>query len=284
MKKSSIHSFLKKYGIKPKKGLGQHFLAAMPTIEKIVRAVHPTSDDSVLEIGPGPGFMTELLAERAGCVIAVDKDASLIRFAQEELSHLNNIHWIAADILRIDLSSLFASLIPRPSSLTIVGNLPYNISSPIIFWMLENRAHISRATVMLQKEVAMRIVAAPGGKDYGILSVQMQAFAKVRRLFDISPQNFVPPPKVVSSVIEIDFATATAAVPPEDESGFVKIVRAAFGKRRKTLRNALLGGGPGITAQSIDRALAGTAIDGKRRPETLSIEEFARLAAALKLP
>jgi 16S rRNA (adenine1518-N6/adenine1519-N6)-dimethyltransferase len=284
MAPQSVHHFLKKHGIRPKKRLGQHFLSAMPTIEKIVGAVHPSPDDCILEIGPGPGLMTALLAERAAHVIAIDKDESLMALAREEFSHLRNIHWVVSDILKADIPSLLSALDLQPLTLKVVGNLPYNISSPILFWLLKGRGRISRATVMLQKEVAMRIIASPGCKDYGILSVQIQAFAKAKRLFDVSPQNFLPPPKVLSSVIEIDFASATPAVAPGDEDSFRHLVRAAFGKRRKTLRNALIGGRLGVTPDAIDAALAKEGIDGKRRPETLSVREFATLAASLKRP
>lgn len=284
MAQQSLQALLKKYGIRPKKRLGQHFLAAKPTIEKIVGAIDPSKDECVLEIGPGPGIMTGLLAERAGFVIAVERDERLIEIAREEHRDLKNVEWLTTDILKLDideaLSRLPASLANRP--IRVAGNLPYNISSPILFWILENRRRISKAVVMVQKEVALRLAASPGGKDYGALSVGIQAYARARRLFDVSPKNFIPPPEVTSSIAEIDFHAAGGPC-PDDKDSFSKVVRAAFGKRRKTLRNALLGSAlEGLTPAKLDRALTEAGIEGRRRPETLSVQEFIRLASLLR--
>ena len=293
MPTTSVIALLKKYGITPKKRLGQHFLSATPTIKKIVDAIAPSKGECILEIGPGPGIMTSLLAEKAGHVIAIDRDAELLEIARSEFGSIPNITWLESDILKVDLEEILSargSWIPplnrrragvdRGSK--IVGNLPYNISSPILFWLIENRSLISRAVIMVQKEVAQRIAAKPGGKDYGVLSVQTQAYARVKKLFDVSPKNFIPPPKVMSSVLEIDF-TANDIDEPEDYFAFKEVVRAAFGKRRKTIRNALLGSSLArISAATIDPALEEAGIDPKRRPETLTVDEFKRLASLLK--
>lgn len=284
MSHTSLQALLGRHGITPKKRLGQHFLSAMPTIGKIVDAIAPSGDECVLEIGPGPGLMTALIAKRAGHVIAVEKDRSLAAVAREQLAAFPNAEVIEGDFLDIDLERAISSVPKRfrRRRIKVAGNLPYNISSPILFRLLDERRLISRAIIMLQKEVALRIAARPGGKDYGILSVRVQACAGARRLFDVSPGNFIPPPEVNSSVIEIDFE-AGPPDKPDDEAWFARVVKAAFGKRRKTLRNALLGGGfPRLTPAALDEALSATGIDGKRRPETLSTADFIGLARALK--
>lgn len=279
----SVHSLLKKYGIAPKKRLGQHFLHARPTMEKIVAALGATKKDTVVEIGPGLGVMTSMVAESAGYVFAIDKDASMIDAARAEFGLIENITWIEEDILEVPLCDIVTKLAhPSPEErIRIVGNLPYNISSPILFCMLEHHEMISRAVVMLQREVAERIVAKPGGRDYGILSVLLQSVARCKKLFDVSAKSFIPPPEVTSSVIGLDFAAKADGV--EDECWFRRVVKAAFGRRRKTLRNALLGGNlPGVTPARLDEALSKLSIEPRRRPETLSPEEFARLSNALR--
>jgi len=276
----SVQSLIKKYGIRPKKRLGQHFLIAQPTAKKIVCSLDIQSDDVVMEIGCGPGVMTELVAERASRVYAVDSDSSLINIAKAELAAYTNIVWICNDILQLNLDRT----IPRTQGrrIKVIGNLPYNISTPTIFWMIENRARISRAIIMLQKEVALRIVAAPGGKDYGILSVLTQVSARCKKLFDVSAKHFIPPPDVTSSVIMMDFEGASHSI--EDVDWFKSVVKGAFGKRRKTLRNALLGARDlKLSADQIDNALEASSIDGKRRPETLSIDEFVVLSETLRI-
>ncbi len=284
MTHTSLQAVLNKYGIIPRKALGQHFLSAMPTIRKIVEAIGPSKDECVLEIGPGPALMTRLIAQRAGRVIAVEKDGRLAGIAREELSEHPNVEIVEGDFLTVDFDELL-SRVPEPlrgKRIKVAGNLPYNVSSPILFRLLDRAELISRAVVMLQKEVAMRIVAQPGKKDYGILSVRFQAMAKARRLFDVAPGNFIPPPEVMSSIVEIDFESPPAER-PEDEDWFADVVKAAFGKRRKTLRNALIGSGlPSLSAGRIDEALSAISMDGRRRPETLSTTEFIALARAMK--
>lgn len=286
----SVTSLLKKYNITPKKRLGQHFLAAGPTIEKIVASLEIKKDDIVLEIGPGLGLMTGLIAERAKHVFAVDADTSIIEIAKEELRHHKNITWVNEDILRINSGKIGTAALSgnldvklgyfahtQDDKFKIIGNLPYNISSPIIFWMIENRAKISEAIIMVQKEVAVRLAAKPGNKDYGILSVLLQARADVKKLFDVSAKSFIPPPKVQSSVVRIKFNEDLYKI--KDGARFAAIVKGAFGKRRKTLRNALIGAkNLQLDAAHLDEILSRCKIDGKRRPETLTVEEYIMLA------
>jgi len=230
---TSTQSLLKKHDIRPKKQLGQHFLSAIPTVKKIVASADIRKTDTVVEIGPGPGIMTGYISEAAKKVVAIDMDVDILAVAKKELSAHRNITWVRNNILKVDLKKLV-----RKKAI-VLGNLPYNISSQIIFWMIDNRKNISKANIMLQKEVAVRICAKPGGKDYGIISVIAQAFAKCQKLFDVSAKSFIPPPKVTSSVITLNFEDTDYKI--DDEENFKKIVKAAFGQRRKTLRNSLVG-------------------------------------------
>lgn len=276
MKTASVHAFLKKYNIHPKKSLGQHFLCAQPTIEKIAASLDIDNASHVLEIGPGPAIMTGLIAKRAERVVAVEFDRAMIEIAQSELAEFENIEWINNDILDVMLHDIARA----GKKLIVAGNLPYNISSPIMFWMLDNHEHISSAVVMLQKEVAVRIAAKPGGKDYGILSVLLQAHGDVKKLFDVARTNFLPPPDVTSSVIKIKFRSGDCGI--ADENFFRLLVKSAFAKRRKTIRNALVTAAAlKKSADQIDAALSEVKIDSKRRAETISVSDFISLANIL---
>lgn len=272
MKIPSTYSVIKKYGIVPKRGFGQNFLVAMSTIEKIVSLLGAQKTDCVIEIGPGLGIMSAMLAKMCLKVIAIEHDPAALKIARTEFGGIKNIEWIESDILKINLLNLVSS------KAKIIGNLPYNISSPILFWMLENRKNIDRAVVMLQKEVATRIVSKPNCKDYGILSVLLQAYASCKKLFDVSASSFFPPPKVTSSVISIDFDKKILP----DLPNFKTVVKAAFGKRRKTLKNALIGAqNLSMNSEELSFIFESLKINGRRRPETLSVDEFMGLASAI---
>lgn len=279
MRIPSVQSLLKKYHIRPKKRLGQHYLIAQPTMMKIVSALHATRDDTVLEIGCGLGVMTAMLAGQCRRVIAVDADESSLTIARQEFGSLINVEWIHADILKTNISS-----IARAEKLLVIGNIPYNISTPIFFHLLDNCSHVTRAVLMVQKEVADRVVARPGGKEYGALSVMLQAHAHCAKLFNVARTNFIPAPAVMSAVIELNFPDSIGG--PFRPPDFLRIVvQAAFQKRRKTLRNALLGSSLKLRVDDLDRILDELGIDPKRRPETLSVDEFSRLAARIaRLP
>lgn len=267
----NVYQLIKKYEIHPKKRLGQHFLAEDPTIRKIVATSGISKDDVVLEIGPGLGVMTQYLASIASRVIAIDTDHNLIDVAKGELSHHKNIEWINLDILKYKLTE----------KVVVIGNLPYNISSQIIFWMLGHRNFIKHATIMIQKEVALRLCAKPSTKDYGILSVILQSSAEIKKLFDVSKSCFVPPPKVTSSIVGITFKENPSY--NVDEDWFSKVVKASFGKRRKTIRNSILGSNLEITPDDLDLKFAKANIDPKRRAEALTVLEFAKLAKELRI-
>ncbi|MFH1829262.1 MAG: 16S rRNA (adenine(1518)-N(6)/adenine(1519)-N(6))-dimethyltransferase RsmA [Pseudomonadota bacterium] len=280
----SIQTLLKKYGIVPKKSLGQHFLSEAPTIRKIVAAIEPSKEDCIIEIGPGLGIMTHLLAKRAAAVFAIERDRKLIEIARKEHSDIKNIVWIQGDILKLKLDDILekSPKLSHEHNIKVIGNLPYNISTPILFWILSRRSLISRATIMVQKEVSLRITAKPCCKDYGILSVQVQAYAKAKRLFDVSARNFFPAPEVTSSVVDIDFTKADVEK-PKDEALFKTLVRAAFGKRRKTLRNSLIGAvNFDLSASDVDCLLRHANINGTRRAETLTVSEFIKLASLME--
>ncbi|OGQ48153.1 MAG: ribosomal RNA small subunit methyltransferase A [Deltaproteobacteria bacterium RIFCSPLOWO2_02_FULL_47_10] len=254
-----------------KKYLGQHLLVAEPTLEKIVRTLAPAENDTVLEIGPGDGRLTAHLL-KCGCrVIAVEKDAEMIESLNVRLGDAKNLKIIHADFLKLDLTYALKHL---NTYALFCGNIPYNISSPILFKLRDNRHLFDRGMLTIQKEVAERLIGKPGSKNYGILAIMMQSAAKIERCFDISPRSFIPPPKVTSSVIKLTFPEE----PPyniEDKELFSAIVKKAFGQRRKMIRNSL--------PSEYLPALEAAGIEPSRRPETVSIEEFARLASNLTL-
>jgi 16S rRNA (adenine1518-N6/adenine1519-N6)-dimethyltransferase len=274
----SIESLLKKYHLRPKKKLGQHFLNALPTLEKIVNALGAKHTDDVLEIGAGLGVMTAMLASRAHRIFAVEKDTTLSAIIEKEFGHLENLQLITNDVLKINFRR---DLGDARFPIKVIGNIPYNISTPILFKLLDNRPLLQCAVLTVQQEVAKRITARPNTKDYGILAILSQTQADCRKLFDIRPTNFIPPPEVDSSVVRLDF------VPSlnwgiESYDLFQKIVKAAFNQRRKTLRNSLLGSQSlGLSAAKLDSALSRLKIDPIRRPETLLIAEYIELANQL---
>jgi 16S rRNA (adenine1518-N6/adenine1519-N6)-dimethyltransferase len=252
-------------GHRPRKRFGQHFLADPGVIGAIVAAIAPVPGDNLVEIGPGLGALTGPLIARAGHIHAVELDRDLVarlteRFTPAQLT----LH--AGDALKFD----FAALGPR---LRIVGNLPYNISTPILFHLAECERQLADMHLMLQREVVDRMVATPGTSAYGRLSVMLQCRFAMEKLIDVPPEAFQPPPEVDSAVVRLRPLDAARSV-PRDEELFARVVTQAFAQRRKTLRNTLKGL---VTAAELD-ALG---IDPGRRAQELSVAEFARLAAAL---
>jgi 16S rRNA (adenine1518-N6/adenine1519-N6)-dimethyltransferase len=234
---------------------------------KIVDAIAPLPGDTVLEIGPGEGALTRELAVRAGRLIIVDIDERVIR-AMEEVFSGGPVVILHRDVLALDLNDLAA----RYGSLRVVGNIPYNITSPILFHALDHRTAVRDVTLLMQREVARRLVARPGTKDYGILSIMCQFVADVSVLFDVSPNVFYPRPEVTSSLVRLRMLPAVR-FPVADEGFFRTMVRGVFGKRRKTLRNSLRYLLPDIPSLPD--------VDLQRRPEDLTIAELAHLANLL---
>ncbi len=254
--------------IRPKQSLGQNFLRDDNISRKIVAAVHPQGQDVVLEIGPGEGALTKHLAPVCDKLIVVDIDSRVIE--RMELMFGEQIEIIQGDVLETDFGKIRERRKAGP--LRIVGNIPYNITSPILFHILDNRQHIGDATLMMQREVARRLVAKPGTKDYGILAVSCQIFADVKMLFDVSPNCFFPAPKVTSTVVQLRMLGAPR-FPLVDEQEFRRMVRGVFGKRRKTLRNSL--------AYVVDPVPEVPGFDLSKRPEQLTVQELVALANAL---
>lgn len=256
-----------------KKELGQNFLADPQAAAMIVERAGIGKDDTVLEIGPGLGALTVHVAKKAAHVYAVEKDTRLIPLITGELASagIENVTLMNKDIFKVDLTALAGD-----GKLVVLGNLPYNISSQVLFQLVENRRVISRAVLMFQKELAQRIVAPPGGRDYGRLSVVMQYCSRVSKVADIAGHLFFPKPEVESRVVAVDFFD-TIALPQEQETYLFKVIKAAFSKRRKTLRNSLAGAELGIKAAQAALALEAAGIDPVRRAETLTVDEFIAL-------
>jgi 16S rRNA (adenine1518-N6/adenine1519-N6)-dimethyltransferase len=250
-----------------KKRLGQHFLHDPNVIRKLIDTIRPQPGDLMVEIGGGPGALTMPLVERLERLHVVEVDRDLAAALPSRVAHPERLVVHEADALRFD----FGALASGPHSLRVVGNLPYNISTPLLFHLLGCGALIKDMHVMLQREVVERMTAAPGGKDYGRLTVMLSLWAKCSVCFDVGPGAFRPPPRVWSTVVRITpHATPLVAAPDYDR--FAKLVAHLFSMRRKTLGRSLKGR---LTAEQI----ASVGIDPTARPETLSPADFARLAA-----
>lgn len=253
----------------PRKRFGQHFLHDASVIERIVNAIAPTQGDRIVEIGPGLGAITLPLLQRINEFDVVEIDRDVIRELRDKTSGLGTLHIHEADALRFD----FGTLSRAPHSLRVVGNLPYNISTPLMFHLIEARHHIRDMHFMLQKEVVDRMAAEPGGDAYGRLTVMLAPWVKVEPLFDIGPGAFRPPPKVMSTFFRLTLHPA----PPfalDHPAEYARVVAAAFMQRRKTLRNALKNF---MTAGQI----AAAGVDAGARAEVISPAQYAALAAQL---
>jgi 16S rRNA (adenine1518-N6/adenine1519-N6)-dimethyltransferase len=269
---------LERYGLRAKKSFSQNFLISDRAFRAIVDATVRADDDWIVEIGSGLGTLTARLAERVpeGKVIALERDRDMIAVLRAELAGVDNVDIEEVDALRYDLKMAARW---RGDSISVCGNLPYQIAAPLMFKVIEARAVVKHAVLMIQKEMADRLVAPPGGKDYGALGVMIRTYADVTSVAKVGAGSFVPPPKVDSTVIKlVPLANAAPRVPIADEQHYSVVVHAAFGQRRKTLRNALRAV---FAEDAVDAALATTAIDGVRRGETLDIAEFGAIAAAL---
>jgi len=248
-----------------RKRFAQHFLHDRNIIDKILRAIDPKQDDNLLEIGPGQGALTLPLLNYCEQLTAVELDRDLIPVLQQNAAQRDKLNVINADILKFELKSL-----PRPGKLRIVGNLPYNISTPLMFHLMDSISQIQDMHFMVQKEVAKRIVARVGTRIYGRLSVMIQYYCRCEYLFDVAPGCFKPPPKVDSAVIRLT-PHATPVVIVDDFAFFSEIVRTAFGQRRKTISNSLKSILP---PESFDSCQ----IDRRLRAENLTLQDFVALA------
>ena len=260
---------------KAKKALGQNFISDPYIIEQIVDASQVGPFDTVVEIGPGKGALTCSLAERAKRVIAVELDSSVIPLLKGNLAGAPNVEIYNEDILKFDWSKALEGL----GELRVIGNLPYYITTPILLGILEKDIPAKSITVMVQKEVADRIVAPPGGRDRGVLSLSLQYYAECSKVLDVPAEYFDPRPKVDSAVVHMVLKEQRLLAGAE-EKDFFAVVKAAFSQRRKTLLNSLAASG--IEKSRAAEVLAAVGIDPQRRPETLEIEEFAALTKALR--
>ena len=250
-----------------RKRFGQHFLHDQNIIDLILRAINPLPGDHLVEIGPGQGALTYPLLQRCKDLIAIELDRDLVPVLQRESKRYGNLEVINADILEFNLASL-----GKDKKFRLLGNLPYNISTPLMFHVLESMSQIEDMHFMVQKEVALRIVAGPGNNNYGRLSVMLQYRCECQYLFDVGPGSFSPPPKVDSAVVRM-----TPLTEPlhdiGDEKIFSAIVQAAFGQRRKTISNSL-------RSQVSRDSISACGIDPSLRAENLTIGDFARLSRA----
>ena len=267
---------IQKYNFNFKKSFGQNFLIDSHVIDKIVRAAEITKEDNVLEIGPGIGTLTQYLAEAAGRVVAVEIDEKLIPVLGETLAEYDNVEVINEDILKCDIDSIFGG-----ESFKVVANLPYYITTPIIMGLLEGKSHFESITVMIQKEVADRMKAGPGTKDYGALSLVVQYYAEPYLAANVPPNCFIPRPAVGSAVIRLKRLTEPK-VSVKDEKLLFGLIRAAFMERRKTLLNAVKNYREmNISKENVEAALTEMGIDTRIRGEALTLEQFAALADKL---
>jgi 16S rRNA (adenine1518-N6/adenine1519-N6)-dimethyltransferase len=266
----------------PKKSLGQNFLLHPDQARRLVAALDLDGQETVVEIGAGLGALTFFLAQAAGQVVALEMDHRLPPILQEEvLVGLSNVQIVSQDALHFDFLALSrASGLP----LSVIGNLPYQITSPLLFKLLGEKTAVKVMVLMMQQEVGQRLLAPPGGKDYGILSVLLQYHFRLERLFSLGPNNFYPAPKVDSVVLRLH--PRLPELPVVDEELLKQVVKAAFATRRKTLKNSLSAQASrfGHTPATLLDLLHALGLDPGRRPETLSVLEFVRLTNALRQP
>lgn len=271
---------IKKYDFAFQKKFGQNFLIDGHVLDKIIAAAGVTKEDVVLEIGPGFGTMTQYLAEAAKEVIAVEIDKTLIPILQETLKDYDNVTLINEDILKVDIGAL-AEEKNGGNPIKVVANLPYYITTPIIMGLFENHVPLENVTVMVQKEVAQRMQAGPGTKDYGALSLAVQFYAQPYIVANVPPNCFIPRPNVGSAVIRLT-KWEKPPVQVKDEAFLFSLIRASFNQRRKTLQNSLVNGGIGVTKEQVAAALEKMELPPAVRGEALTLSQFARLSDLLK--
>jgi len=273
----SIRKELAEQGLIPLKKWGQHFLADKNILKKIIKTSEIEKEDIVLEVGPGLGEMTQALAHEARKVIAVEIDPRLVEILRIKLADIPNVEVIQSDILKFDVRKHLGS---EKHPVKVVANLPYQISTPLIFHFMDSRDLFSSLILMLQREVAERMVAPPGKKTYGPLSVLIQSVADVSICFTVKPSAFFPPPEVETAVIRLSWKERPM-IAPEQEDGFRAVVKGCLGYRRKTLANALKHSNL-LLPENLEKRLEEMGIDPRRRPETLSVQEFVALASVLR--
>jgi len=267
-----VHYICKRFDIKMSKKLGQNFLIKRGIVDEIVHAAELTPGEPVLEVGPGIGTLTQGLAQSGADVTAIELDRRLLEVLDTTLASYDNVRIIHGDVLKLDVPSIM-----NHKPFKVVANLPYYITTPIIMSLLESKLPIERLVVMVQKEVALRMIAKPGTKDYGALSVAVQYYTEPDIVLDVPPKSFLPAPAVTSSVIRCVLRDKPP-VDVIDEKLFFRVVKAGFAQRRKTFSNTMKT--TGLTRDRIEELLAKANIDGQRRGETFTLQEFADVANA----
>ena len=267
-----VHYICKRFDIKMSKKLGQNFLIKRGIVDEIVHAAELTVGEPVLEVGPGIGTLTQGLAQSGADVTAIELDRRLLEVQDTTLASYDNVRIIHGDVLKLDVPTIM-----NHKPFKVVANLPYYITTPIIMSLLESKLPIERLVVMVQKEVALRMVAKPGTKDYGALSVAVQYYTEPDIVLDVPPKSFLPAPAVTSSVIRCVLRDKPP-VDVIDEKLFFRVVKAGFAQRRKTFSNTMKT--TGLTRDRIEELLAKANIDGQRRGETFTLQEFADVANA----
>ena len=265
-----VHYICKRFDIKMSKKLGQNFLIKRGIVDEIVKAADLHDGEPVLEIGPGIGTLTQGLAQSGANVTAIELDTRLLEVLDTTLAQYGNVKIVHGDVLKLDVLSIM-----NHEPFKLVANLPYYITTPIIMSLLESQLPIERLVVMVQKEVALRMVAKPGTKDYGALSVAVQYYTKPDIVLDVPPKSFLPAPAVTSSVIRCVLRDKPP-VDVIDERLFFRVVKAGFAQRRKTFANTMKT--TGLSKDRIEELLAKANIDGQRRGETFTLQEFADVA------
>lgn len=270
MKKTSVIGLLKRYKLRPQKKLGQNFLTDQNLMDKLMDALDIYPDEDLLEIGSGLGVFSYRLAKHSLGLLGVEKDRRLVEIAREEFGEQENLKFLEADFLNLDLKQI---LKPYRVPIKVVGNIPYYISSRIIFKLLENHSLFQLAVLTVQKEVAERMVSEPGSKDYGILSILLNSQVECKKLFDLEPGCFFPPPEIVSSAVKISFPKSPLYAIHNPEL-FKKIVKTAFSQRRKTIRNTL----KILLKNNKIKPWEHCQIDPELRPEQIGIPQYVALA------
>ena len=267
-----VHYICKRFDIKMSKKLGQNFLIKRGIVDEIVHAAELTPGEPVLEVGPGIGTLTQGLAQSGADVTAIELDRRLLEVLDTTLASYDNVRIVHGDVLKLDVPTIM-----NHKPFKVVANLPYYITTPIIMSLLESKLPIERLVVMVQKEVALRMVAKPGTKDYGALSVAVQYYTEPDIVLDVPPKSFLPAPAVTSSVIRCVLRDKPP-VDVIDEKLFFRVVKAGFAQRRKIFSNTMKT--TGLSKDRIEELLAKANIDGQRRGETFTLQEFADVANA----
>ena len=282
--RKQVAALEKRYDFKTAKSLGQNFVTDPAVTEGIIEAAGACPKDLVIEIGPGLGLITSKAAAGCGKLVAIEIDKKLLPILAETVGWQPNVKILNEDILQADLAKIVAEekILPDGSTaenVRLIGNLPYYITTPILNKLMALPGLFTSLTIMVQKEVAEKMMAAPGAKNYGVISIHVQYFCEIEYIMDVPKEVFLPQPKVDSSVLTLH-VRKQPAVQPGDKELFFELVKAGFSQRRKTLSNSLTGV-RGADRDTVVRALEAAGIDPKRRAETLSLEEFANVANRL---